>query len=65
MQIKQGTNVDANGKVDLPYLRDWRYVSQMKKIANFILRVQLQLLVQSLLITAKVVSLNPSHGRVY
>lgn len=25
MQIKQGTNVDANGKVDLPYLRDWRY----------------------------------------
>jgi hypothetical protein len=23
MQIKQGTNVDANGKVDLPYLRDW------------------------------------------
>ena len=27
MQIKQGTNVDANGKVDLPYLRDWRYVS--------------------------------------
>jgi hypothetical protein len=30
MQIKQGTNVDANGKVDLPYLRDWRYVSQIK-----------------------------------
>lgn len=25
MQIKQGRNVDANGKVDLPYLRDWRY----------------------------------------
>lgn len=25
MQIKQGPNVDANGKVDLPYLRDWRY----------------------------------------
>lgn len=27
MQIKPGRNVDSNGKVDLPYLRDWRYVS--------------------------------------
>lgn len=25
MQIKPGRNVDTNGKVDLPYLRDWRY----------------------------------------
>lgn len=25
MQIRQGRNVDANGKIDLPYLRDWRY----------------------------------------
>ncbi|XP_065926816.1 tumor susceptibility gene 101 protein isoform X2 [Magallana gigas] len=25
MQIKAGRNVDTNGKVDLPYLRDWRY----------------------------------------
>ncbi|XP_078309350.1 tumor susceptibility gene 101 protein-like isoform X2 [Crassostrea virginica] len=25
MQIKPGRNVDSNGKVDLPYLRDWRY----------------------------------------
>lgn len=25
MQIKTGRNVDSNGKVDLPYLRDWRY----------------------------------------
>lgn len=28
MVIKQGLNVDVNGKVDLPYLRDWRYVSK-------------------------------------
>lgn len=28
MQIKQGTAVDANGKVDMPYLRGWRYVSR-------------------------------------
>ena len=27
MQIKSGRNVDMNGKVDLPYLREWRYVS--------------------------------------
>ncbi|XP_056015299.1 tumor susceptibility gene 101 protein-like isoform X2 [Ostrea edulis] len=25
MKIKSGRNVDTNGKVDLPYLRDWRY----------------------------------------
>lgn len=25
MQIKQGRNVDSNGKVDLPYLREWRF----------------------------------------
>lgn len=25
MQIKQGRNVDANGKIDLPYLREWRF----------------------------------------
>lgn len=25
MQIKTGRNVDSNGKVDLPYLRDWHY----------------------------------------
>lgn len=25
MQIKPGRNVDQNGKVDLPYLREWRY----------------------------------------
>ncbi|XP_062596654.1 tumor susceptibility gene 101 protein-like isoform X3 [Saccostrea cucullata] len=25
MQIKPGRNVDSNGKVDLTYLRDWRY----------------------------------------
>ena len=28
MQIKQGRNVDSNGKVDLPYLREWRFVSE-------------------------------------
>ena len=27
MQIKQGRNVDSNGKIDLPYLREWRFVS--------------------------------------
>nr|XP_034334216.1 tumor susceptibility gene 101 protein-like isoform X2 [Crassostrea gigas] len=26
MPIKPGRNVDTNGKVDLPYLRDWRYI---------------------------------------
>ena len=26
MQIKQGRNVDSNGKIDLPYLREWRFV---------------------------------------
>lgn len=31
MQIKSGRNVDTNGKVDLPYLRDWRYVSQKER----------------------------------
>ncbi|XP_052807205.1 tumor susceptibility gene 101 protein-like [Mya arenaria] len=25
MQIKSGRNVDQNGKVDLPYLREWKY----------------------------------------
>ncbi|XP_063403448.1 tumor susceptibility gene 101 protein-like [Mytilus trossulus] len=25
MVIKQGINVDADGKVDLPYLQDWKY----------------------------------------
>lgn len=25
MQIKQGRNVDSNGKIDLPYLREWRF----------------------------------------
>jgi ESCRT-I complex subunit TSG101 len=27
MQIKSGRNVDMNGKIDLPYLREWKYVS--------------------------------------
>lgn len=27
MQIKEGRNVDRNGKIDLPYLREWKYVS--------------------------------------
>lgn len=27
MQIKAGRNVDMNGKIDLPYLREWKYVS--------------------------------------
>ena len=27
MQIKPNQYVDANGKVDLPYLRDWKHVS--------------------------------------
>ncbi|KAH3738012.1 tumor susceptibility gene 101 protein-like isoform X2 [Dreissena polymorpha] len=25
MQIKSGRNVDQNGKIDLPYLREWKY----------------------------------------
>ncbi|XP_053396804.1 tumor susceptibility gene 101 protein-like [Mercenaria mercenaria] len=25
MQIKSGRNVDMNGKIDLPYLREWKY----------------------------------------
>lgn len=27
MQIKQSRNVDMNGKIDLPYLREWKYPS--------------------------------------
>ncbi|KAL4233571.1 hypothetical protein ACF0H5_008252 [Mactra antiquata] len=27
MQIKSGRNVDMNGKIDLPYLREWKYPS--------------------------------------
>ena len=29
MQIKSGRNVDMNGKIDLPYLREWKYVSNI------------------------------------
>ena len=28
MQIKQGKHVDANGKIYLPYLHEWKHVSQ-------------------------------------
>ena len=27
MQIKQGKHVDANGKIYLPYLHEWKHVS--------------------------------------
>lgn len=32
MQIKPGQYVDANGKVDMPFIRDWRHVSKEKII---------------------------------
>lgn len=28
MQIKQGKHVDANGKIYLPYLHEWKHVSE-------------------------------------
>ena len=41
MQIKSGRNVDQNGQVDLPYLREWRYVniySMLLDLARYALR---------------------------
>lgn len=29
MQIKPGRYVDANGKVDMPFVRDWRHVREI------------------------------------